>query len=82
MAKFTEANNQAWKRRVASGLNDQDKEIIKLICQEKTSTEIAEIIGRDKRTVDNSRKAIVEIIGCNNTAGVVIYAVKKKLFKV
>lgn len=57
-------------------LNDREKTIIKMICQQKTAEEIADKIFLSKRTVEGYRTRILEKINAKNTAGVVIYALK------
>jgi DNA-binding CsgD family transcriptional regulator len=81
-SKNTAKNKLNWERRIKNGLTSQDKEVIKLICQEKTSQEIADKIGKSKKTVDNCRLAIVQIIGCKNVVGVVLYALRKEIVKI
>jgi DNA-binding NarL/FixJ family response regulator len=57
-------------------LNDRERAIIKMICQQKTAEEIADKIFLSKRTVEGYRTRILEKINAKNTAGVVIYALK------
>jgi DNA-binding NarL/FixJ family response regulator len=57
-------------------LNDRERTIIKMICQQKTAEEIADKIFLSKRTVEGYRTRILEKINAKNTAGVVIYALK------
>ena len=70
-------NKLAQAKRMEQGLTKQDFQIIKLICQEKTSKEIAIKLGKSKRTIENSRLAIIKIIGCKNVIGVVRYAINE-----
>jgi DNA-binding NarL/FixJ family response regulator len=60
-------------------LTTQQIKIVQLICQEKTSQEIADILFLSKKTVETHRNHILERIKSKNMAGIVMYAVKHKL---
>jgi len=70
------------ERRVSKGLTKQDVEIIKMICQEKTSDQIAKELGRSVRTIEGSRLAIMKIIGVKSLVGIVTYAIRVGHFTV
>lgn len=55
--------------------------VIKLICQELSSMEIAHIMNLSSRTIDGYRVKILEKMRAKNTAGIVLYAIKKKIFE-
>ncbi|MEN9523717.1 MAG: hypothetical protein RL065_2094 [Bacteroidota bacterium] len=57
-------------------------EIIKLICQEKTNDEIANIIHLGKRTVEGKRGRIIEKMNVSNSIGIAVYAIKHGIVKV
>jgi DNA-binding CsgD family transcriptional regulator len=50
--------------------------VLKLICAEKTATEIAALIFLSPRTVEGVRASLLEKLQVRNTAGLVLYAVK------
>jgi len=62
-------------------LNDREKTIIQMICQQKTTQEIADKIYLSKRTVEGYRVKILEKIQAKNIAGVVIFALKNNIIK-
>ena len=62
-------------------LNDREKEIIRMICEQKTTQEIADKICLSKRTVEGYRIKILEKIQAKNIAGVVIFALKNNIIK-
>jgi len=62
-------------------LNDKEKEILVLICQELTAAEIAKRVFLSARTVEGIRSGLLEKIGVKSTAGLVLYAVKSGLIK-
>lgn len=61
------------------GLTPREKEILSLICQELTTSEIAEKLFISKRTVEGHRQNLLDKTGVRNTAGLVIYALKNQL---
>jgi DNA-binding NarL/FixJ family response regulator len=56
-------------------LTNREIDVVKLICQEKTNQEIADILFLSPRTVESHRQRILDKIGARNTVGIVIYAV-------
>jgi DNA-binding NarL/FixJ family response regulator len=54
--------------------------VIEMICQQQTAKEIAETMCLGVRTIEGYRKRIEEKMGVKNTAGIVIYAIRKKIF--
>jgi DNA-binding NarL/FixJ family response regulator len=55
-------------------------EIIRLICEEKTSKEIANQLRLHERTVEDHRNHIQKKIKARNMAGIVVYAIKNEIF--
>jgi len=60
-------------------LSDRELEIIKHIAEGYTNAQIAVVLYISNHTVNTHRKNIMKKIGVNNTAGIVMYAVKMKL---
>lgn len=60
--------------------NDIEKSIIRLICEDKSCKEIADILVMSIRTVENNRSKIFKKMNVQTTAGVAIYAVKHALY--
>jgi DNA-binding NarL/FixJ family response regulator len=58
---------------------DRELDVLKGICNEKTSTEIGEAIFLSPRSVEGIRQHLLEKIGVRNTAGLVMFAVKNGL---
>ena len=61
--------------------SEKEMEIIKLICEEKTSKEIGDKLNMSARTAEEYRYRIREKMGVKGTAGMVIYAIKNDLFR-
>jgi two-component system, NarL family, response regulator NreC len=70
------SNFNPYKKKKEIVFTDREKEIIKLICQQKTAQQIAETIFLSKRTVEGYRTKILEKMDVKNSAGVVVYALK------
>jgi DNA-binding NarL/FixJ family response regulator len=60
-------------------LSDREKEVLNLICKQKTAKDISEILFISKRTVDGHRTNLLLKTGAKNTAGLVIFAVQNNI---
>lgn len=71
------------KNRVVSELplTEREKEILVLICQEKTNPEISEELFVSVRTIESHKRNLLEKTGCKNVAGLVLYAIERGIFK-
>ncbi|ULQ54497.1 response regulator transcription factor [Flavihumibacter fluvii] len=58
-------------------LTDKEIKILKLMCEEKTTKEIADIVDISPRTVEAIRDKLKTKTGAKSMAGLVMYAVKK-----
>lgn len=70
------------KQRLVSEipLTKRETEILHLICKEKTNVEIADELFISNRTVEAHKRNLLDKTGCKNIAGLVLYAVERKLF--
>jgi DNA-binding NarL/FixJ family response regulator len=59
----------------------QELEIIRMICEEKTSKEIGDRLNISARTAEEYRQKIKEKMEVKNTVGMVIYAISNNLFR-
>jgi DNA-binding NarL/FixJ family response regulator len=78
------AGNSHKKQRqfdLENPLTSREKEILKLICAEYTTQEIAEKLFLSTRTVEGHRNNMLEKTGLRNTAGLVLYAVRLGLLE-
>ena len=57
-------------------LTERELEVLALICEEKTATEIGKQIFLSARSVEGIRQRLIEKVGVRNTAGLVMFAVK------
>ncbi len=60
-------------------LTDREIEVLQLIAEEYSNSEIAEKLFISIRTVDTHRRNLLEKLGVKNTAGLVKYAIQKGL---
>ena len=63
-------------------LTAREKEVLQLICEENTTSEIAEKLFISPRTVDGHRNNLLQKLGCKNVAGLVVFAIQHELVKI
>jgi DNA-binding NarL/FixJ family response regulator len=63
-------------RSVQDDLNLREKEVLKLVCEERTNVEIAQQLFVSPRTVEGYRSRLIEKSGAKNIAGLVLFAIK------
>jgi DNA-binding NarL/FixJ family response regulator len=64
----------------SENLKDKEIEFIKLACSEKTYKEIAIEMCLSPKTIDGYREAIFNKLNVNTRIGLVLYAIKNKIF--
>jgi len=62
-------------------LSDKELRILKLMCEEKTTKEIADIVEISPRTVEAIRDKLKTKTGSKSMAGLVMYAVKNGILQ-
>ncbi len=74
-------NNMTPQKMVQAEANLTDKEmlILKLMCEEKSTKEIADIVDLSPRTVEAIRDKLKVKTGAKSTAGLILYAVKNNI---
>ena len=60
--------------------SDTEKDIARLICEEKTSEEIGKILFLSKRVVETTRAKMLAKINAKTPIGLVIYAIKNGIY--
>jgi two-component system, NarL family, response regulator NreC len=63
-------------------LTKREEEILRLICDQLTTDEIAEKLFLSPKTVNGHRNSLLEKIGAKNVAGLVVYAIKNGIAEV
>lgn len=64
-----------------TNLSEKELRILKLMCEEKTTKEIADIVDISPRTVEAIREKLKVKTGARSMAGLVMYAVKHGILK-
>ncbi len=60
-------------------LSEKEITVLKLMCEEKSTREIAEVVELSPRTVEAIRDKLKTKTGSRSTAGLIMYAIKNKL---
>jgi len=68
-------------KNVKEQFTEQERSIIKLICEEYSTKEIAEKLKTTKRSVDFIRDKILKKMAVKNIAGIVRYAIEHGLYE-
>jgi DNA-binding NarL/FixJ family response regulator len=61
-------------------LNFLEKEIVQLVCDQLTNSEIARKMHLERSTVNSYRTRILDKLSVRNTAGLVVWAIKSGLY--
>lgn len=78
---IAKSNFHPYKKRPVIEFTEKEVGIIKLICEELSNKEIGERMALSKRTVEGYREKILEKIDAKNSVGIVVYAIKNKIFE-
>lgn len=62
-------------------LNDKETTILRLMCEEKSTKEIADMVDLSPRTVEAIRDKLKVKTGAKSTAGLIMYAVRHKIIQ-
>ena len=62
--------------------SEKELDIIRYICQELSNREIAMHLNLSVRTIEGYREKIQEKINARNAAGIVVYAIRHKIYQV
>lgn len=66
---------------VDAQLNEKETTILRLMCEEKSTKEIADLVDLSPRTVEAIRDRLKVKTGSKTTAGLIMYAVKHKIIE-
>ena len=75
---LVEKNKTAPKQTELDKLTNAEKEILKLIAQNKTSAQIADELFRSVRTIENHRNNICNKLGLKGPHALLLYAIQHK----
>lgn len=82
-AMLTEIVSRNYQLPVQEALwfTEREKEIMRMICKEITSKEIAYLLKLSKRTVEGHRTRIMDKIGAKSIAGIITFAMRNGIYK-
>jgi len=63
-------------------LSQKEIDVIQLVCEEMTNKEIADRLNLSIRTIEGYRDRILEKIGAKNSAGIVVFAIRNKIYNI
>jgi DNA-binding NarL/FixJ family response regulator len=61
---------------------ERESEIIRMICEEKTTKEIGDALNMSARTVEEYRYRLKEKMDVKGIAGMVVYAIRNRIYKI
>ncbi len=67
---------------IINTLSKREKEVLKLICFQKTAQEIGEKLFISKRTVEGHKNNLFAKIGAKNIAGLIIFAIQNQFIDI
>lgn len=72
--------NKNLQRQYRQGMfTVRELEVIRLLCNQKTTKEIADALFISERTVESVRLRIIQKMGVKNVVGIVVYALKNNI---
>jgi len=71
-----------YRKSKTPNFNEKEIEIIQKICEGLSSRNIADTLHLSIRTIEGYREKIQEKMKVHNTAGIVVYAIKKGIYKI
>ncbi|HWK06581.1 MAG TPA: response regulator transcription factor [Puia sp.] len=81
MARQLSRKNETPGLQPRDDLNFREKEVLKLVCEERTNIEIARQLFVSPRTVEGYRSRLIEKSGARNIAGLVLFAIRIGIIK-
>ena len=82
-SEVMQAFSRAMQRKEENDiLSEREMDVLLGICRGLSTQEIADKLFLSKRTVDTHRANILEKTGSNNTASLVVYAIKNNLVEI
>lgn len=80
--KMNQKHKTSTKKSQDEALTKREIDVLRLVCQQKTTGEIAEELFISTKTVDGHRNNLLQKTHSRNVAGLVLYALKKGLIEV
>jgi PAS domain S-box-containing protein len=77
--EFTENTEKESRFKIDIKLTQRELEVLQLVCNGFTNSEIADKLFISQRTVDTHRANLLAKTGCENTAQLIVLAIKNKM---
>lgn len=78
----SESNDKEVYFTILDKLSSREKDVLRLLCKEKSSQDISKELFISKRTVDNHRNSLLNKTGAKNSTGLVLFAIQSNLINV
>lgn len=75
-------NRNTYENRSSVKITSRESEVLKLICDQYSTEEIAEKLFLSPKTIKRHRQILFDKTNSKNLAGLVVYAIKKGIYKV
>jgi DNA-binding NarL/FixJ family response regulator len=79
---IAESSFNPHKKNIQPEFSERELTVIRFICQELSNREIALQLKLSVRTIEGYRERIQEKISARNMAGIVVYAIKNRIYQV
>ena len=70
------------KDAAAQEFSDQEKNILLLLAEGKSANEIAQVLVKSTRTIENAKARMMSKAGASNTVHLVVYALKNNIIEI
>jgi DNA-binding NarL/FixJ family response regulator len=81
LTKLLASSNYNPYKKIKPQFNETELAVMRLICEELSNKEIAETLHLSVRTIEGYRDRIQDKIQSRNTAGIVVYAIKHRIYQ-
>lgn len=78
---IAKSNFNPYKKNPVVDFSQMEIEVIRLICKEYSNKEMADKLEVSQRTIESYRSKILEKIDAKNMVGIVVYAIKNKIYE-
>jgi DNA-binding NarL/FixJ family response regulator len=80
LKSFKDLNNSSTENKLSSFFTKREFEVLKLICEQKTTQEISEQLFLSPRTIEGYRNNMMIKTNSKNVAGLIVYSFQNKLW--
>tara|TARA_B110000090_G_scaffold119079_1_gene132506 strand:+ start:4842 stop:5507 length:666 start_codon:yes stop_codon:yes gene_type:complete len=77
--KATKIKKKSLESELTEPLTERERDVLKLISKEYSTSETAELLNISKHTVESHRKSLIRKLNVKNSIGIAMYAVKHNM---